>query len=133
MGFLFRHDERPFWRFSFPSSAERLSPLQLDKERKVATMATMGTVGIKELKNRLTHYLRRTKQGEEVVVTERGNPIALICSIKAADKAVSLETRLARLAARGLVTLPGRKPLKRVRLAKVSGVPTSKVILEERR
>lgn len=96
-------------------------------------MATMSTVGIKELKNRLTHYLRRTKQGEEVVVTERGNPIALIRSIKSADKAVSFETRLARLAARGLVTLPARKPLKRVRLAKVSGTPTSKVILEDRR
>ena len=96
-------------------------------------MGTAGTVGIKELKNRLTQYLRRTKQGEEVIVTERGKPIALIQPIQAADKAVSLEARLARLAALGLVTLPGRKPLKRVRLAKVSGTSASKVILEDRR
>lgn len=27
----------------------------------------MGSVGVKELKNRLTYYLRRTKQGEEVI------------------------------------------------------------------
>jgi prevent-host-death family protein len=32
----------------------------------------MGTVGVKELKNCLTRYLRRTKQGEELIVTERG-------------------------------------------------------------
>ena len=38
----------------------------------------MGTVGIKELKDRLTYYLRLTKQGEEIVVTERGKPIALL-------------------------------------------------------
>ena len=30
----------------------------------------MSTVGVKELKDRLTHYLRQTKRGEEVVVTE---------------------------------------------------------------
>src|SRR6478735_3029834 len=54
----------------------------------------MSTVGVKELKNCLTQYLRRTKQGEEVIVTERGNPIALIQPIKSAEKAVSLEARL---------------------------------------
>ena len=42
----------------------------------------MSTVGIKELKNRLTHYLRQTKQGEEVIVTERGKPIALLQPIR---------------------------------------------------
>lgn len=93
----------------------------------------MGTVGIKELKNSLTQYLRRTKQGEEVIVTERGNPIALIQPIKAADKAVSLEARLARVAAQGLVTLPTRKPLRRVRPIKTSGKPLSKIIVEDRR
>lgn len=93
----------------------------------------MSTVGIRELKNRLTHYLRRTKQGEEVVVTERGKPIALIQPVHSADRAVSLDARLAKLAAQGLVTLPTRKPLKRVRLAKISGRPISRTILEDRR
>ena len=93
----------------------------------------MSTVGIKELKNRLTHYLRRTKQGEEVVVTERGKPIALIQPIRSAERLVSLDAQLAKLAAQGFLTLPTRKPLKRVRLAKVSGVPISQTILEDRR
>lgn len=93
----------------------------------------MATVGVKELKNRLTLYLRRAKQGEEVIVTERGKPIALIQSIRSAERVGSLEGRLAKLAAQGLVTLPTRPHLKRIRLAKVSGPPVSQTILEDRR
>ena len=93
----------------------------------------MGKVGIKELKNSLTRYLRRTKQGEEVVVTERGTPIALIQPIKAAHEATSLEAKLARAAAQGVIALPTRKLLRRVRPVRVSGKPVSKIILEDRR
>lgn len=95
--------------------------------------ARMSTVGVKELKNRLTQYLRRTKHGEEVIVTERGRPIAVIQPIQAAARLDSREARLARLAAQGLLTLPTRKPLKRVRMAKASGRPLSQTIVEERR
>jgi len=93
----------------------------------------MSTVGIRELKNRLTHYLRQAKGGEEIVVTERGKPVALIQSISAGTGAVSLEAKLAKLAADGLVSLPTRKPLKKVRRVKVSGVPISKTVIEDRR
>ena len=93
----------------------------------------MRAVGIKELKNRLRRYLGQIKQGEEVIVTERGKPIALIQPIQSAEHPASLEARLARLAALGLVTLPTHKPLRRVRLVKVSGAPISKTILEDRR
>ena len=93
----------------------------------------MNTVGVKQLKDRLTEYLGHAKHGEEVVVTERGTPIALIQPIKNASKASSLEPKLARLAAQGAVTLPTQKPLKRVRLVRVSGKPISKAIVEDRR
>jgi hypothetical protein len=68
-----------------------------------------------------------------VIVTERDNPIALIQLIKSADKTVSLEARLAKMAAQGLVVLPTRKLLSRVRLVRVSGKPISKTIVEDRR
>lgn len=32
------------------------------------------TVGTRELKNRLSEYLRRVKAGETITVTERGKP-----------------------------------------------------------
>ncbi len=93
----------------------------------------MASVGVRELKNRLTYYLRRTKQGEEVIVTERGRPIALIQPIQSAERIAGLEARLAKLAAQGLVTLPSQKPSRRVRLVKASGPPVSRLILEDRR
>jgi prevent-host-death family protein len=95
--------------------------------------AGMSTVGVKALKNQLTQYLRRTKLGDEVIITERGKPIALIQPIESAKRVVSLDARLARLSAQGLVALPSRKPLRRVRLVKVSGAPLSKTIVGDRR
>ena len=53
--------------------------------------------------------------------------------IKSAEKSVSLEAKLARLAAQGLLVLPTQKPLRRVRLIRVSGKPTSKAIVHDRR
>src|SRR5574337_1049969 len=59
----------------------------------------MATVGVRELKNRLTRYLQRARMGEEVVVTDRGKPIALIRAIHSAQPAQSLDARLARVSA----------------------------------
>lgn len=93
----------------------------------------MSTVGIKELKDRLTHYLRQTKRGEEVVVTERGKPVAVIRRIQEAEPTTSLEVRLARLADQGLVTLPTAKTSKKLAKVRIAGRPLSKAILDDRR
>ena len=92
----------------------------------------MLTVGVRDLKNRLTHYLGRAKQGEEVVVTERGRPVAILTSIQSVGKPQPLQAQLAKLAASGLVILPTGKRLTRVRRVRVSGQPVSRTILEER-
>jgi prevent-host-death family protein len=93
----------------------------------------MSTVGVKELKNRLTQYLRRTKQGEEIVVTERGRPVAVIQPIESARTILSLDAKLARLAAQGRVSLPTRAPLKRVRLVRLRGPRIAQTVVEDRR
>ncbi|HEX9755137.1 MAG TPA: type II toxin-antitoxin system prevent-host-death family antitoxin [Gemmatimonadales bacterium] len=36
----------------------------------------MKAVGVRELKNRLSEYLRRVRGGEEILVTDRGEVIA---------------------------------------------------------
>jgi prevent-host-death family protein len=46
----------------------------------------MSTVGLKELKNRLAHYLRLTQKGEEVIVTDRGQPVAVIRHITSVNR-----------------------------------------------
>lgn len=36
----------------------------------------MVSVGIRDLKNRLSEYLRMVRRGEEILVTDRGEPVA---------------------------------------------------------
>ena len=52
-------------------------------------------VGIRELKNRLSSYIDRVRAGEEVIVTDRGRPVARLSALDAADD------RLAELVAAG--------------------------------
>jgi prevent-host-death family protein len=42
-------------------------------------------VGVRDLKNRLTSYLKLAKANHEVIVTERGRPIAVIHPIGSTD------------------------------------------------
>jgi len=93
----------------------------------------MSTVGVKELKNRLTYYLRQAKNGEEVIVTERDTPIALIQRIEAVTEPVSLEARLAKAAAEGFITLPTRKLRSRVqRVAAKGRTSLAQTIIKDR-
>ena len=91
------------------------------------------TVGVRELKNGLSRYLERAKRGEQIIVTERGRPVAFLQRIQEVEPSDSLEARLARAVAEERLILPSRKPLKRVRKIKVRGALLSRVILEERR
>ena len=63
-------------------------------------VATRSEVGIRELKNGLSRYIERVRNGEEVIVTDRGRPVARLSSIDAADD------RLAELVAAGIVRPP---------------------------
>ncbi len=90
-------------------------------------------VGVRELKNRLTFYLKLAKADQEVIVTERGNPIAVIQSISAASAPNSLEARIAALAAQGEISAPSRRLVPRVRRIKLAGRPLSDEIIADRR
>ncbi len=94
----------------------------------------MQVVGIRELKNRLTHYLRLTRGGAQIVVTDRGRPIAIIHSLDDLEPNAGAEERLAALASRGLVRLPERiGGLEPRRAIQTVGRPASDIIIEERR
>jgi len=94
----------------------------------------MGMVGIKELKNRLTYYLRLTRKGDRIIVTDRGTPVALIRGIDGVEPDASMEERLAAFADKGMVRLPA-KPMKlgSFRPISIKGKPVSAIIIEERR
>lgn len=67
---------------------------------------TRRTAAVSELKAELSAYLARVKAGEEVVVTERGTPVAKLVPIPQNDDPEW--DRMRKLAAQGLVQLPSR-------------------------
>ena len=69
----------------------------------------MKTAAVSELKALLSKYLLQVKAGEEVVITDRGKPIAKIVPITRADTEISahlLNLERAGLARIGSNTLP---------------------------
>jgi antitoxin (DNA-binding transcriptional repressor) of toxin-antitoxin stability system len=76
-----------------------------------------STVGVRELKNSLSRYLRLARAGSSIVVLDRGQPVALLSPVPDAGEADTMAAHLAGLAARGLLRLPttarhraGRRP-----------------------
>ncbi|MBM3284916.1 MAG: type II toxin-antitoxin system prevent-host-death family antitoxin [Candidatus Aminicenantes bacterium] len=92
-------------------------------------MKDSTAVGIRELKNKLSHYLGQVKQGKKLAVTERGRVIAYLTS---ADKAPDFE-KMVELIRENLAFWKGGKPLGAARPARVSGKPVSEIVIEERR
>lgn len=63
-------------------------------------MPDRPTVGVRELRQNLSVYLRRVRKGETLEVTERGNPVAILTPLpERADP-------LSRLVAEGRVRRP---------------------------
>jgi prevent-host-death family protein len=64
-----------------------------------------GTVGVAELRQNLSHYLRRVAQGERLVVTDRNRPIAEL------GPPPTMGAALDRLIADGKIARPNRRGL----------------------
>lgn len=84
-------------------------------------------VGIRELKNGLSGYIERVRNGEEVIVTDRGRPVARLSSLDAAHD------HLAELVVAGIVRPPtgGTRYVPRRRIRSKGSV--SDFVAEQRR
>ncbi|MDO9129079.1 MAG: type II toxin-antitoxin system prevent-host-death family antitoxin [Anaerolineales bacterium] len=87
-------------------------------------------VGTRELKSRLSEYLRRVKAGQTVVVTERGKVIGQIVPVPP-----TLEERLRALADAGFLEWNGKKMRKhyRPKVINRSDRLISDIVVEDRR
>jgi len=56
----------------------------------------MKTIGVAELKAHLSRFLGHVKNGQEIVITERGHPVAKIVPLRADETRDSRRERLAR-------------------------------------
>ena len=83
----------------------------------------------------LSHFLREVKNGEDVLVTDRGKAIAQIVPVKAEESQEDIRSILIQMAKKGGIVLPQQwgKPVNLPRRVKVKGAPFSDAIIENRR
>jgi prevent-host-death family protein len=93
-------------------------------------MAKEATVGARELKTRLGTYLRRVREGQRILVTDRGIPVAELRGLGAGE--ATLEGRLRRLEAEGRVSRPTRSSLAPWRPVRSSGASMARAVTEDR-
>ena len=72
----------------------------------------MRSVGLRELKNRLSEFVREVRSGKRVVVTDRGEVVAQLIPAGTGNGERRVRARLAELAGRGEVTLGSRNAAK---------------------
>jgi prevent-host-death family protein len=87
------------------------------------------TVGIRELKNRLSHYLDKVRAGERLAVTDRGTVVAYVVPAAAASEIEGL----VRLVREDRASWGGGKPTGSASPADIRGKAASKIVIEERR
>lgn len=89
----------------------------------------MKTVGVRDLKEHLSGYLKRVKSGERIIVTDRKKEVALLIPY-------GLETdeeKVLRSVQRGVAYWAGGKPKGMVPLVVSRGKKVSDAVLEDRR
>ena len=86
------------------------------------------TVGIRELKSRLSSYVRQVKAGASLTITEHGKPVGQIVPVRPL-----LEARLRQLVESQAVSWNGRRLAPNVPKVELRGRKTvAKMLLEDR-
>jgi prevent-host-death family protein len=94
----------------------------------VYTLLVAVEVGVRELRSRLSYWLGRAAEGEEVIVTERGRPRARITPL-------GWEERRRQLIEQGVIS-PARTPKMPIDLddlPEIRGGSLSDIVIEQRR
>lgn len=86
-------------------------------------------VGIRVLKDHLSQYVQRARSGEQVVITDRGRPVALLSPLQPGPES---ETGW-ELVRQGVASWSGGKPRGGRRPPRLEGSPASDAVLEDRR
>jgi prevent-host-death family protein len=87
-------------------------------------------VGLREANQRFSSLIRAVRAGREVVLTDRGKPVAILKPVRDDEH---VEAVLRRLEATGLVRVPDRySPLPPWKPRRIRGAPLSTTLREER-
>ena len=94
----------------------------------------MKRVGLRELKNRLSEYVRLVRSGEVVLITDRGDVVAELRPPGAPTARSDIPPGLLELARRGLLTLGGpNHPGLYPRMPRLLPPGTAQQLLDEER
>jgi prevent-host-death family protein len=92
----------------------------------------MTSVGIREFKGHVTHFVELACRGEEVTITKWGRTMARLVGEPRKER--PWRDQLAPLAAEGIIALPSIARRRRLpRPIAVKGIPASQILLEDRR
>jgi prevent-host-death family protein len=89
-------------------------------------------LGLREANQHFSKAIRAVRGGKEVILTERGRPVAIIKPVR---EETSEEAALKAMADEGLITLPARKgptPAPRWKPASIKGKPLSQTVIDDR-
>jgi prevent-host-death family protein len=89
----------------------------------------MITAGIKDLKNKLSFYLREVKKGQKILITDRDQIIATILPVERGEE----DSKLLCLVKEGFAVWRGGKPTGSQRPVKIEGKTVSEIVLKDRR
>jgi len=89
----------------------------------------VGSVGVRELRDNLSEYLRRVKQGELLVITDRGKPIGEIVPVSRARRV----ERARALVREGIASWSGGKPKGLAAAPRPKAGLVSEAVVEDRR
>lgn len=89
----------------------------------------MLQVGLREANMHFSKYLKIVREGQEVVVTERGTPVAIIKPLLKEEKP---EDKIRRLEEQGILRKAAKGRLPFGRLITISGKPLSETVTEGR-
>jgi prevent-host-death family protein len=89
----------------------------------------MASVGVRELRDNLSDYLRRVREGELLIITDRGKPIGELGPAAAG----ACSERARELVRRGIATWSGGKPRGLARSPRPRAGLVSDAVIEDRR
>ena len=87
------------------------------------------TVGVRDLKNKLSEMLRRVRGGESIVVTDRGRAVARLVPVREDDEHETLRA----LTLTGRFSWSGGKPSGSAAAPRLRGAPAAGAVAKERR
>lgn len=89
----------------------------------------MASVGIRELKNRLSEFLGRVNTGQRLVVTDRGRPVAVISP----PPETAADQRIEAMIREGVIRWGGGRPRGLARAPRGKGPSVAQAVIEGRR